>query len=253
MPTFKCPQCGGEFQAETEGRYHCPHCDNTIAIHLHMHGKIPWESWREKGRVAAFFETWKQVMSNPVSFFKRVPVKGNFVLPMYFGIICQSVAIILMWSYQAGFHSIPLILDYSAAFGGYWPWTAAQSWPSMTIFFLALLVVAPIFALIGILFTSAVYHSFLKIFSGASHTFEATFRAVCYASSAQFLGVIPIVGAVIAGVWLLVLSCIGIKVMHQTSYLKAIFSVIIPLVLSFVFIALIAVIFFSGAILTWIN
>jgi len=218
-----------------------------------VHGKIPWESWREKGRLRAFFETWKQVMTNPVPFFKRVPKKGNFVLPLYYGMICQSVSIILMWSYQVGFQSIPTIVDYSAAFGGYWPMTANFSWPALVIFLMALLLVAPIFAALGLLFTSGLYHIALKIFGGAKNGYEATFRAICYGSSAQFLSIIPIVGGVVAGVWTLVLSIIGIKHLHETTYPKAILAVFLPVLLCCGFIILIVAAVFGAAIGAWMS
>ena len=253
MPTFKCPQCNTEFQADHEGRYHCPSCEHTVAIHLHVHGKVPWETWRERGRLAAFWDTWKQVMTNPVGFFKRVSPGGNFVLPMYYGIICQSIAIILMWSYQAGFHSIPTILDYTAAFGGYWPMTANFSWPAMVIFFIALVVIAPVFAAIGIFFPAALYHLCLKILGGANNGFEATFRAVCYGSSAQFLGVIPIVGSVVAGVWCLILNIIGLKEIHKTSFGKAILAVMLPVFICCGFIVLVVAGLFGAAIGAWMS
>lgn len=253
MPTFKCPQCGGEFQADAEGKYHCPHCENTVAIHLHVHGKIPWETWRDSGRLRAFWETWKQAMVNPVAFFRRVPKQGNFVLPMYYGVICQSIAIILMWSFQAGFKSIPTILDYTASFGGYWPWTLSFSWPAMSIFLLAIIVLAPIFSVIGLFFTSAMYHIFLKILGGAKFGFETTFRAISYSSSAQILGIVPIVGGIIAGVWMLVLSMIGLKEMHQTSYARTILAVLLPVLICCGFMIVIVATLFGAAIGAWMS
>lgn len=253
MPTFKCPQCGEEFQADTEGRYHCPHCENTLAIHLHVHGKIPWETWREKGRLSAFIETWKKVMTNPVGFFKRVPKHGNFVLPLYYGMVCQSIAIILMWSYQAGFHSIPAILDYGAAFGGYGRWTFSFDWSTLFVFLMVLVVIAPLFAIIGLSFMSAVFHLCLKIFGGARGGYETTFRAICYASSAQILGVVPIVGGVVAGVWSLVLSIIGLKEIHQTTYSRAVIAVILPVLTCCGFIVLVVAAVFGAAIGAWMS
>lgn len=253
MPTFKCPQCGGEFQADAEGRYHCPHCDSTVAIHLHVHGKIPWETWRETGRVRAFWETWKQVMMNPVAFFRRVPPEGNFVVPMYYGIINQSLAIILMWAYQAGFFSAQSILHYTAVFGGYGPMALNLGWGMMLILIMALLVMAPVFAAVALFFTSGVYHICLKFLGGANKGFEATFRAMSYGSSAQLLGIIPIAGPIVSGVWALVLSVIGIKELHKTNYTRAIFAVLLPVLLCCGAIILIVAVLFGAAIGSWMG
>ncbi len=253
MPKFKCPQCGGDFEAEAEGRYHCPHCDNTIAIHLHVHGKIPWETWRERGRLAAFIETWKQVMINPIAFFRRVPPTGNFILPLYYGIICQSIAIILIWAYQAGFHSVPVIVDYMVAFGGFGPWTMTFGWPTMLILIMVLIVVAPVFAVIGLCFQTLVYHICLKIFGGANKGFEATWRAVCYSSSSQVLGIVPVVGSVVAGVWGLVLNVIGLKEVHKTTYARTILAVLLPLLICCGVVILIVAVIFGAAIGSWMG
>lgn len=190
-------------------------------------------------------------MINPVPFFKKVSKGGNFVIPMYYGIICQSIAIILMWSYQTGFQSIPNIIDYTAAFGGYWPMTVNFGWPALMIFLMALVVVAPVFAVISLTITSFLYHISLKVFGGAKYGFEATFRAVCYASSAQFLSLVPIVGTVIAGIWTLALSVIGIKQLQETTYSRAIVAVLLPVMLCCGFIIIFVAAVFGAAIGSW--
>lgn len=254
MPTFTCPQCGGEFQAEAEGAYRCPHCEGTVKIHLHVHGKVPWETWRT-GRWRAFWQTWKSVMVNPVRFFKRVPPEGNFVLPLYYGLICQSAAVILMWAYQAGFQSMPSIVHYVAGFGGWGAVTFADilAWPTVVIFIIVLIVAAPVAALISLFFTSAVYHICLKILGGAKKGYEATFRSLCYGSSAQFLSIVPIVGTVIAGVWSLVLTVIGIKHLHDTTYTRAILAVVLPLFLCCGVTLLVIATIFGAAIGAWMS
>lgn len=192
-------------------------------------------------------------MSNPVAFFRRVPLHGNFVIPLYYGIICHSVAIILMWAYQAGFQSIPIILNYTVAFGGYAPMAMNFSWPTMLIFLMAIIVIAPLFAIVSIFFTSAVYHVCLKIFGGANNGYEATFRAINYGSSAQVLGVIPIVGSVVAGIWALVLNIIGLKEMHKTTYARAILAVLLPVIICCGFIILVVATIFGAALGSWMG
>ena len=158
-----------------------------------------------------------------------------------------------MWAYQAGFHAIPVWLDYTAAFGGYGPWTLTFDFPTMLIFLMALIVVAPLFAVVGLFFTSAIYHICLKILGGGASGFEATFRAISYASSAQILSIVPIVGSVAAGIWSLVLNIIGMKEIHGTTYSRAIIAVILPVLVCCGFIILVVAALFGAALGAWMG
>lgn len=192
-------------------------------------------------------------MINPVGFFRRVSPRGNFVLPLYYGVICQALAIILMWVYHAGLYAFPDFLNYVADFGGYGPLMLTFGWPMKAVMLVVLIVTAPIFAVIAMFFTSATYHICLKLSGGAQNGFETTFRAVCYGSSAQMLGIIPIVGTVVAGVWTLILCVIGIKELHKTTYFKAILAVMLPVFLCCGFVVLVVVGLFGAIIGAWMG
>ncbi|OPX37866.1 MAG: hypothetical protein B1H13_12185 [Desulfobacteraceae bacterium 4484_190.3] len=64
---------------------------------------------------------------------------------------------------------------------------------------------------------------------GANNGFEATFRVVSYSQAAQIVGVIPFLGGWIGGVWQLIVQIIGLREIHETSYLRVILAFVIPL------------------------
>jgi hypothetical protein len=80
----------------------------------------------------------------------------------------------------------------------------------------------------GIFISSAVWHLFLLLVKGADHEFEGTFRVVSYSQSAQIVSLIPILGGWVSGIWQLVIQIIGLKEIHETTYLKVILAFLIP-------------------------
>ena len=83
----------------------------------------------------------------------------------------------------------------------------------------------------GRLFGSGIFHLCLMIVGGAKQPFETTFRVVCFAGgSANPLLVIPICGGLIAGIWKIVLYCIGFARAHETDTGRAVLAVILPVI-----------------------
>ena len=52
---------------------------------------------------------------------------------------------------------------------------------------------------------------------------------VAYSQATQIWCLIPVVGSWIAGVWQLVVQVIGLREMHETTYLKVIIAFLIPI------------------------
>jgi hypothetical protein len=94
-----------------------------------------------------------------------------------------------------------------------------------------LLVLTPLFVVIGMFIASAILHVCLMIVGGAKQSFETTFRAVCFAEgSAGPLLVIPVCGGLICGIWKIVLYCIGLARAHETDTGRAVLAVFLPLI-----------------------
>jgi len=68
----------------------------------------------------------------------------------------------------------------------------------------------------------------LLIVRGAGNGFEATFRVVCFSQGVQVLGIVPLLGGWVAGIWKLTAQIIGLKEIHETSYLRVIIAFLIP-------------------------
>ena len=91
--------------------------------------------------------------------------------------------------------------------------------------------------------SSAVWHVFLLLLRGANNGFEATFRVISYSQSVQVLALIPIIGGWVSGIWQLVIQIIGLREIHETTYLKVILAIVIPIA-ALVFFIIATVLFF---------
>ena len=102
---------------------------------------------------------------------------------------------------------------------------------SMSLIFFAIIIISPLFVTITMFIASAVLHLLLLIVRGGKNGFEATFRVVSYSQAAQIWGVIPFVGGFIGGLWILIVQIIGLREIHETSYLRVILALLIPVAL----------------------
>jgi hypothetical protein len=79
--------------------------------------------------------------------------------------------------------------------------------------------------------TSGILHLCLLIVQAGNHGFEGTFRVVALSQATQILGVVPFIGGIVGAIWFIVVQIIGLREIHETSYLRVIIALILPLVL----------------------
>ncbi|MBU4484919.1 YIP1 family protein [bacterium] len=184
---------------------------------------IAWENTYNKDIVKRFIDTIKTVFTKPVQFFNQLPPTGGYKWPLIFGVICQSFGILLSVGYHIGFHSM-------SAPGFFIPGWLAPFGIIGIIFFALFGILGSIFAAIfSLLFFAGTFHLMLKIVGVQTRGFEATLRVVAYSSATQLIALIPFLGVVIAGVWRMILNVIGFKEVHQTTYGKIIFAILLPI------------------------
>lgn len=96
-------------------------------------------------------------------------------------------------------------------------------------------LLTPIFAIIGLYLVSGVCHLLLMMMRGAQHSFETSSRVFAYSYSPSAFAIVPVVGAPVGFVWMIVLAIIGLREAHQTDGAKAAAAVLIPVFLLFCF------------------
>ena len=168
--------------------------------------------------IPSLIQTAREVLLNPVNFFRSIPRQGNFLSPLLFAIICAVISAIL-------FGIIGFLFNVGTGSG---VGSAIGALVSTIIFI-------PIGTTIGLFIWAGIYHLLVLLIIRPSHAgYEATFRVVAYASALQllsWLGAIPILGILVGiaiGIYGVVLSVIGVREVHTTTTGRAVAVVLIP-------------------------
>jgi predicted Zn finger-like uncharacterized protein len=181
----------------------------------------PWENRAGLGLWQGIFQTWKRVMFSPETLFKELTFTGGKGEPLAFGLLTGSVGSLLGLFWKSLIPGSLLLFGHSFF-----------SHFAIGLVFLFLVALIPLMVTVGIFIYSGMLHLLLLLVRGANNGFEATFRVVCYSQAAQVLGVVPFVGGLIGGIWQVIIQVIGLREMHQTSYLRVILAFLIPLLVT---------------------
>jgi hypothetical protein len=168
--------------------------------------------------VPSFIATVREVLFNPVNFFRSIRREGDFLNPLLFAIICSLITSII-----GGFIGLIVSLITGEGFG------------SSIAGLFGDIIGIPIVTTIGLFIGAGIYHLLVLLFVRPAHAgYEATFRAVAYAQAVQavaFLAFIPILGILVIlviAVYQVVLNVIAIREMHATTTGRAVLVVLVP-------------------------
>jgi hypothetical protein len=171
--------------------------------------------------VPSFVQTAREIVINPVNFFRSIRRQGDFVNPLIFAIICAVISGVL-----AGI--IGLLISLATGNG------IGSAFGSL----FGAIILTPILTAIGLFVWAAIYHLLVILIIRPSHAgYEATFRVVAYASVLQlasWLAAIPILGILVLiaiAVYGVVLSVLGIREIHSTTTGRAVAVVLIPAII----------------------
>ena len=186
----------------------------------------PWEQRDRLGIGAAFIENLKLFVTSPAEAYAQTRRSGDLASPLIFAIVICWFGIIIgqLWSMVFGGSMLSMLpAEFQDQAGMY----MASSVTSMM--FAA--VIAPFATAIGLFIGSAILHVCLAMIGGTTQSsagFEGTFRVVSYSTVSQLANMIPIVGGMVATVWAIVLSVMGLAELHGTTQGKALAAVLIP-------------------------
>ncbi len=184
----------------------------------------PWERRKEYGVWASTGRTTKGILFSPKKFFRHTAIEGGLKEPLAFGLLTVSAGMMfeIFWQFLLFGETGDTLSDLLATLLGA---------NAAILLFLGITALCPLFLLITIIVASAILHVLLALVRGGKSGFQATFRVVSFAQSAQLWGLIPIVGSLIGLLWLMVVLIIGLREIHETSYLKVAVAFAIALAL----------------------
>jgi hypothetical protein len=183
---------------------------------------LPWENRAGRGLVAAFVETLQMVLTRPGEAFTVMRREGGLGGPLVYGLIGGCLGAIVSFGFSFALQTMGFAIGNRAPWGNYAVLGAGG---------LAFLILAPIGVIVGLFIGSAIIHLCLMLVGGARHSYETTFRVLAFTQgSTGILQMIPICGGVIAGIWAIVVNCIGLARAHETETWRAVVAVFLPLI-----------------------
>lgn len=191
------------------------------AIPLAQSG-LPWDRRQELGLFNAFIETLKLVLTNPNVAFAQMKTEGGLVEPLIYAVIGGSIGFVVYLLFSMVFSSLGIMTGQRNPLAG------MMGFGIGAIF---MLLFVPVFLALGLFIGSGILHLCLMIVGGAKRSYEATFRVICFAAGSVYpIMIVPICGGLISGIWCIVLECIGLTKVHDTTTGKAVLAVFLPLV-----------------------
>jgi len=194
---------------------------------------LPWE---QPGYpfLEALYETAKLFVTVPTQAFRRMSIAADLGRPLLYALLLGWVGVIAGQLYSIALRGVTANLL---------PFQSAEGLAMGTGVSIAVMVLAPVFILLGIFIWSAIVHLFLMMVGGANSGFGATVRVMCYATTAQLAQIVPLCGGIVGGVWAIVLEIIGLAQAHRTTTGKAAVAVLLPIALCCVCVAIVAALF----------
>jgi len=193
----------------------------------------PFADRARLGFLAAFFETWKLVATQPEQFFARVRSDQPWHA-ILFGVIASSVgnALAALYTFASGKQAMVAfqqmaqkLPEEQAKF--FELYSQALTGPALAV----QVVLAPVFTFIGIYLIAALVHVLLLLFRGGRRGFDATLTAVGYVTGLNLLLAVPACGSLIAMVWATVALIVGLAAIQRCGTGKAAAAVLAPFAL----------------------
>jgi hypothetical protein len=183
-----------------------------------------WEQRQTLGILKALVQTWKEVLLKPATTFSNMKSTGGFTSPLLF-----TGVMFVIWAAFALVYQ--LIGQWFLALKG----SSGTDSSTMAAFgvgasaFSVIMILFSIPLMLAMSFVSAgITHFCLSLFKGTSKGYEATYRVIAYSYSAWILTVIPCVGGILAGVWGLVCTIVGLSRVHRTEGWRAAIGLLLP-------------------------
>ncbi len=183
---------------------------------------LPWENRERLGLFNALVETVTMMFTRPEQAFSIMKRDAGFTDPLLYAVLLGTVGALISIGFSLILKSIGI------AAGDHNGMSALLGFGFASVF---LIILIPIFLVIGTFIGGAITHLCLMIVGGANQSFETTVRVLCYGSgSANVFQIVPFCGGILACLAGLALNCIGLARAHETDTWRAVLAVLLPLI-----------------------
>jgi hypothetical protein len=204
---------------------------------------FPWPPAENDSLVASVAETWRESVFSPTSFFRRLPITlpiGSALLYLLaVGVVAAGIQLFwdMVW--------LAIGLERSDEFSPAWLLMNAASPTSALIGFL----LTPVFLIAVLYIGSGLTHVMLLLLRGGSAGYRGTLRVYAFSHGPQLFVVVPVIGWIIAFIWSIVITVVGLREVHRVPGWKPTVAVLAPVGCLFIATLLMVVLFAVGAML----
>ncbi|MBI3944980.1 MAG: YIP1 family protein [Armatimonadetes bacterium] len=214
----RCPACGAGLPADRVGE-RCPACARAPG----GPPPIPFDAPRLAGFFPALWQTWRDSLFSPNTFFRRIPSAETAAWPLTYAALFTLVGMLAFVAQQPLLRGILAVLPLPVRLRGEF----LQLTPEAEVL---LVVLSPLLGLSLAVAAAAVLHGLLALVTGARPEFRVTLRAVCYAFGTLVLLLVPLAGPALNLVAWLALWSIGLARAHAAALWQGAFAVLLPAV-----------------------
>lgn len=217
-----------EEDADSQGNYK----GSFLGARNRGRGRVPWERLEEYGFFPGLFETVKQVMTAPVSFFYTLEIKPEFNKPLIFYVLIAEIQALAQFFWQMS---------------GLFPKLEGQAESMLGMGILGMgsvfiLILYPIILAAMLFLISAINHLCLLAVSSGDRGYQGTFRVMSYASAPMVISVVPVLGPIVGSLWTLVCTVLGFMYVHRATAAQVILALLLPLLVILIAFSLVALV-----------
>jgi hypothetical protein len=200
---------------------------------------FPWPPTGDESIPSAFVRTWRGASLSPRQFFRALPATGSvgsallYYLPL--GIVVAAAQFAWVTVRAAVAPEREAVLGQVELGGSLSP--------------LLEFLFAPLLLLVSLFLAAGVVHLLLRLLGGAHRDYRFTTRVFAFAYSPQLVAIIPVIGAVIGFVWMVVVAIVGLQEGHGTTRGRAAAAVLIPVTIAMAFLAIFAFVARTGSLI----
>jgi hypothetical protein len=246
----RCPSCRNTFSTARTGRQDCPICGQPLVVPEQPPAApavppgpadgepagTPWERRKELGLVSAWLQTIQQALLEPGKLFSsarldqgRAQLGFAVFTASVFSILGQLLEHLLLSGQREQMRRLVASISDNPNLSPLLKWMiSSQNQATSTGMVVVIALFAPLFSVVLLYLNAALTHGFALALGQAKRGFPATFAACAYSCAPLVLLAVPACGSIVALIWLVVLTGIGMKETHRISTGGAAASVLAP-------------------------
>jgi len=180
---------------------------------------IPWEQTAHMNVFKALLTTIGACLTHPFQFFGKITASSSLYHALLFGLVIGSIGILfdVMWQ---------------KSIANAWEFLSIEGIdPDFSGISANKLLFAPFILVMHIFLLSLYVHGLLIITKAKHTTFRSTVILVSYIQSASVMSILPSLGNFIAPIWAFVILIIGVSIVHKTTKLRTVITLLLPFII----------------------